>query len=176
MTMTIKPVSLILAALALSGCSVLPYDNDFACKLKDSYGKCINSFDAYEEAVTGVDKGRAIGEEGVVEGKKEGAAASNAAASTAAVSSNVSEYENYRARVYKQLAAMIDEPETPMVKPPKTVRTLILSYSPSTDRRVAYMPRYVYSMLEDSSFVMTDYKLRRPDDQLPAFLMGQGGQ
>lgn len=46
MTMTIKPVSLILAALALSGCSVLPYDNDFACKLKDSYGKCINSFDA----------------------------------------------------------------------------------------------------------------------------------
>lgn len=63
-----------------------------------------------------------------------------------------------------------------MVKPAKTVRTLILSYSPSTDRRVAYMPRYVYSMLEDSSFVMTDYQLRRPDDQLPAFLMGQGGQ
>ncbi|BCK65878.1 hypothetical protein KAM448_36870 [Aeromonas caviae] len=176
MTMTIKPISLILATLLLGGCSVLPYDNDFACKLKDNYGKCIDSFDAYEEAVTGTDKGRAIGDEGVVEGKAGEASANSTGASVAVVSSNASEYENYRARVYKQLSAMIDEPETPMVKPAKTVRTLILSYSPSTDRRVAYMPRYVYSMLEDSSFVMTDYQLRRPDDQLPAFLMGQGGQ
>ncbi|QLI60544.1 TraV family lipoprotein (plasmid) [Aeromonas media] len=171
--MAMKPVCLLMTALLLGGCSVLPYDDDFGCKLKNNYGKCIDSFDAYEEAVTGADKGKAIGDEGVVEGKEgEAAANTNNAEASTAPSSNTAEYENYRGRVYKQLSAMIDEPETPMVKPPKTVRTLILSYSPSTDRRVAYMPRYVYSMLEDASFVMTDYRLRRPDDQLPALLMG----
>lgn len=174
--MTNQITSVILATLFLSGCSVLPYDNDFACKLKDDWGKCINSLDAYEEAVTGTDKGRALGEDGVAEGKEGEASASNAEASTAAKPAQNSEYENYRARVYNQLSAMIDEPETPMVKPPKTIRTLILSYSPSSDRRVAYMPRYVYSMVEDSAFVLTDYKLQRQDEQIPAFLMGQGGQ
>jgi conjugal transfer pilus assembly protein TraV len=170
-----KTLTLTLTALALclsSGCSVLPYDNDFACKLKDNAGKCIDSFDAYDEAVTGESKGPSA------EGKQAEASASDeqeASASAAKPSTDKAEYETYRARVYKQLSAMIDQPETPMVKPASTVRTLILSYSPSSDRRIAYMPRYVYSMLEDSSFVLTDYKLKRQDDQLPTFLQEQGG-
>lgn len=169
--MMIKSVFIAMTALSLGACSVLPYDNDFACKLKNNYGKCIDSFDAYEEAITGVDKGRAMGDDGVAEGKQTEATATNAAAST---TGHNSEYENYRSRVYKQLSAMIDQPETPMVKPPKTIRTLILSYSPTSDRRIAYMPRYVYSIVEDTGFVLTDYKLKQPDDQMPAFLMGQG--
>lgn len=170
-----KQMTLTLTALALclsSGCSILPYDNDFACKLKDNAGKCIDSFDAYDEAVTGESKGPAA------EGKPAEASANEqqeVSTSAATPKADKAEYETYRARVYKQLAAMIDQPETPMVKPPTTVRTLILSYSPSSDRRIAYMPRYVYSMLEESSFVLTDYKLKRQDDQLPTFLQGQGG-
>ncbi|HDX9006502.1 TPA: TraV family lipoprotein [Aeromonas dhakensis] len=170
----IKSAFIAVAALSLGACSLLPYDNDFGCKLKNNYGKCIDSFDAYEEAVTGVDKGRAMGDDGVVEeGKQQEATATKTVAST---SGQNTEYENYRARVYKQLSAMIDQPETPMVKPPKTIRTLILSYSPTSDRRIAYMPRYVYSIVEDTGFVLTDYKLKQADDQMPAFLMGQGAQ
>lgn len=171
--MMIKSVFIAMAALSLGACSVLPYDNDFGCKLKNNYGKCIDSFDAYEEAITGVDKGRAMGDDGVAEGKSTEATVTNTAASTV---DHSAEYENYRARVYKQLSAMIDQPETPMVKPPKTIRTLILSYSPTSDRRIAYMPRYVYSIVEDTGFVLTDYKLKQPDDQMPAFLMGKGAQ
>lgn len=171
-----KTVTVTMTALALSiisGCSILPYDNDFACKLKDNAGKCIDSFDAYDEAVTGDSKGPAA------EGKPAEASASEGEEASAKVvaspKGDQAEYETYRARVYKQLAVMIDQPETPMVKPASTVRTLILSYSPSNERRIAYMPRYVYSLLEDSSFVLTDYKLKRQDDNLPTFLQGQGG-
>lgn len=161
-------IAVMLGASATTGCSILPYDNDFGCKLKNNYGKCISSLDTYDEAVTGNDKGNAIGDEGVVEGKSQEASANSKA------SHSDPAYDNYRARVYQQLSSMIDQPETPMVKQAKVIRTLILGYSPSSDKRIAYMPRYVYSMLDEPSFVLTDYKLRSVDDQ--QFLLQQGSK
>nr|WP_247752897.1 hypothetical protein [Citrobacter freundii] len=74
---------LLISAFVLTGCSILPYHNDFACKLEDGYGKCISSDDAYTEATTGADMGHAITEDGVENDPKVSAAnsAANADAS-----------------------------------------------------------------------------------------------
>ena len=164
---------LLLGSSILSGCSLLPYNNDFACKLEDGYGKCISSDDAYTEATTGVDMGHAITEDGVADDPK-GSAAKTAATNQAASTKADPSYQLYRDRVYKQMAQLVEAPQTPVVRQPTVVRTLILSYSPGLDDQTAYMPRYVFTMLNGPKFVLTDYKLST-DDSAPSFLMGGKG-
>lgn len=164
-----KVALLIIASSFLSGCSILPYNSDFACKLEDGYGQCISSDDAYTEATTGAKMGRAITEDGVADDPKE-SAASKAAASSTSTASDPS-YQQYRDRVYQQMSKLIDAPQTPVVRNPTVVRTLILSYSPSLDDQTAYMPRYVFTMLNGPKFVLSDYKLST-EDSAPGFLMG----
>ena len=164
---------LLLGSSILSGCSLLPYHNDFAYKLEDGYGKCISSDDAYTEATTGVDMGHAITEDGVADDPK-GSAAKTAATNQAASTKADPSYQLYRDRVYKQMAQLVEAPQTPVVRQPTVVRTLILSYSPGLDDQTAYMPRYVFTMLNGPKFVLTDYKLST-DDSAPSFLMGGKG-
>ncbi|EBM1788547.1 type IV conjugative transfer system protein TraV [Salmonella enterica] len=164
---------LLLGSSILSGCSLLPYHNDFACKLENGYGKCISSDDAYTEATTGVDMGHAITEDGVADDPK-GSAAKTAATNQAAATKADPSYQLYRDRVYKQMAQLVEAPQTPVVRQPTVVRTLILSYSPGLDDQTAYMPRYVFTMLNGPKFVLTDYKLST-DDSAPSFLMGGKG-
>ena len=49
-------LNLCIVTLMVSGCSLVPYENEFSCQLEDNYGKCINVESAYEEAVTGVEQ------------------------------------------------------------------------------------------------------------------------
>ena len=51
----IKPFLLVVIGLiGLSGCSsLIPYEEEFACKRPDNMGKCINTEQAYEEARSG---------------------------------------------------------------------------------------------------------------------------
>jgi len=163
---------LIMAASFLAGCSLVPYHNDFACKLEDGYGKCISSDDAYTEATTGMDMGHAITEDGVADDPK--ASAAKAASTKAAAVKPDANYQGYRDRVYQQMSKLVDAPQTPVVRQPTVVRTLILSYSPGLDDQTAYMPRYVFTMLNGPKFVLTDYKLST-DDSAPGFLMGGKG-
>ncbi|MGL3998896.1 TraV family lipoprotein [Pantoea eucalypti] len=161
----------LMSASLLSGCSILPYHNDFACKLEDGYGKCISSEAAYDEAVTGADYGHEITKDGVKDDPK-GSAANSAASESGQQEKTVSRsYETYRDRVYKQTAKLIEDPQTPVVKKPTVVRTLIMSYSPGLDSTIAYMPRYVYSMLEGPKFVLSQYQLNQ-DVQSPNFFSG----
>ncbi|AXE71561.1 TraV family lipoprotein (plasmid) [Escherichia coli] len=164
---------LMITSFVLTGCSILPYHNDFACKLEDGYGKCISSDDAYTEATTGSDMGHAITEDGVQNDPKESAAKNAAVADTSRAPATPA-YTSYRDRVYEQTAKLIDAPQTPVVRQPTVVRTLILSYSPGLDEQTAYMPRYVFTMLNGPKFVLTDYQLSR-DDAAPSFLMGGKG-
>ena len=124
-----KIVTSLLAASLLSGCSLLPYHNDYACKLEDGYGKCISSDAAYDEAVTGADYGHEITENGVKDDPK--ASAAKSAATKTVLTDTDRAYETYRDRVYKKTARLIEEPQTPVVRKPTVVRTLILSYSPT---------------------------------------------
>jgi len=161
----------LLSASLLSGCSLLPYHNDFACKLEDGYGKCISSDAADDEAVTGADYGHEITSDGVKNDPKVSAANPAATESAPAVKPAGNSYETYRDRVYKQTAKLIEDPQTPVVKKPTVVRTLIMSYSPGLDSTIAYMPRYVYSMLEGPKFVLSQYQLDQ-DMQSPNFFNG----
>lgn len=163
---------LIVGASFLAGCSLVPYHNDFACKLEDGYGKCISSDDAYTEATTGMDMGHAITEDGEADDPK--ASAAKAASTKAAAVKPDANYQGYRDRVYQQMSKLVDAPQTPVVRQPTVVRTLILSYSPGLDDQTAYMPRYVFTMLNGPKFVLTDYKLST-DDSAPGFLMGGKG-
>lgn len=170
--MNMKSLALVtlLSSFLLTGCGILPYHNEFACKLEDGYGKCISSDAAYDEAVTGADYGHEITEDGVKNDPK-GSAAKPAASLATPVKPTNAAYETYRDRVYKQTAKLIEEPQTPVIRKPTVVRTLIMSYSPGLDSQIAYMPRYVYSMLEGPKFVLSQYQLNTsPQD--PSFFTG----
>lgn len=130
---------LMITSFVLTGCSILPYHNDFACKLEDGYGKCISSDDAYTEATTGSDMGHAITEDGVQNDPKESAAKNAAVADTSRAPATPA-YTSYRDRVYEQTAKLIDAPQTPVVRQPTVVRTLILSYSPGLMNRLPTCP------------------------------------
>ncbi|WP_042857956.1 TraV family lipoprotein [Dickeya sp. NCPPB 3274] len=168
-----KNIFIFAMCLFLSGCKILPYKDDFSCKLEDAYGKCISSEKAYEEAVTGKDFGHQITTAGVKDDPKASAAKTAASVPSSAVGS--ASYGTYRERVYSQLSKLIEQPKTPVIKPAKVVRTLILAYSPSMDGTTSYMPRYAYSILEGSQFVLSGYELRQ-EAMTPSFLNGNGGK
>ncbi len=165
---------LIAIVMMSSACGTTPYREDFACSLKDDYGKCIDVQGAYREAVNGVDSGAPrLSQNGRPVEPLQGTAstsANGAAASDANWTSNTSadldHYGAYRSALYEELRSMLRAPATPMVRAPQTIRTLILSYEKRDDRSRLYMPRYVFSISEGPSFVLGQY-LDRSADLLP---------
>ena len=181
-----KKLTLLLAISLLGGCSLVPYENEFSCNLQDNFGKCISVEDAYEEAVTGVEKyphmtraseqarqaradrtDKLTGPQRV----KEHPIAVSASDSTPTPTTEAnpsfsppqSAYSGYRDQVYNQLGTMIQAPRTPMIKPPRSVRTMILPYSSELKRNRLYMPRFVYSIVEEPRFVMGQYLYKKPE-------------
>jgi len=143
-----------------SGCSMMPYEEDFACEKNATYGKCVSVGGAYEEAVTGEPQGRIITKDGVQEvGESEVATPDHHADEV--ISNEDVAYAGYRAELYTQLRDLVAEPETPMVRKAEQNRTLILSYSPQGQQHRLYMPRYIYSIHRTAEFVMGQYKLEQ---------------
>lgn len=186
------PSSIAIAAMALSGCSsVLPYASDFSCKNSD-HGRCIEPLNAYALAVSEtqdtVDGTLDIGEPINPDTEKKGRGRSWRSGAGAPPSSPpnqtdpaqpgmqlvstgpVRAYEGYQQALYRELTGLIDQPETPMLTPPRTVRTLILPYSDGRATGTLYMPRYVYSIVEAPTFVLGNYLARQPQDDLASFL------
>lgn len=147
---------LLCGVVLLSGCSLLPYESASSCNMEKQYGKCIDVEGAYQESVTGEDSG-APELYKISEGKNKDKKNDNSVVGTS-IKANESQYVTYQNERYKVLGDMIKEPNTPMLSPPKTVRTLIISYSPDYDRKRLYMPRYVFSIVEDSKFVLGQYE------------------
>ncbi len=181
-----KKLTLCLVLSVLGGCSLVPYENEFSCNLQDNFGKCISVEAAYEEAVTGVEKyphmtrasnqarqARAERNESVSgpqRAKEQPIAVSSSqlerlpspAAGTTATAP-ASAYSGFRDQVYDQLGTLIQAPTTPMIKPPRSVRTMILPYSSELKRNRLYMPRFVYSIVEEPRFVMGQYLYKKPE-------------
>lgn len=155
--MKIKSLLLLLVLSVLAGCSVLPYEEDFACSRNSTYGKCTNVEGAYNEAITGVSSGATIGKDGVMKEKKK----SNKKIKTAddSMISEGAAYSNYRSEMYTQLSKLVAAPETPIVKKAVETRTLIMSYSPNARKDRLYMPRFVYSIHQPAEFVIGQYRL-----------------
>ncbi len=181
-----KTLTVCLALSVLGGCSLVPYENEFSCNLEDNFGKCISVEDAYEEAVTGVEKyphmvraseqnrqarsERQTQRSGSQRVKEQpiGASARSverlpATAAGVAIPPPASAYSGYRDQVYDQLGTMVQAPKTPMIKPPRAVRTMILPYSSELQRNRLYMPRYIYSIVDEPRFVMGQYLYKKPE-------------
>lgn len=155
--MKIKALILFLVLAALGGCSVLPYEEDFACSRDATYGKCTNVEGAYNEAITGVSAGDTIGKKGVIKDKKKSNKKSKSTESD--VVTEGAAYSNYRSEMYTQLSKLVAAPETPIVKKAVETRTLIMSYSPNARKDRLYMPRFVYSIHQPAEFVIGQYRL-----------------
>ncbi len=148
------------AAFMLSGCATLgsvmsPYSEKFSCK-NDDHGQCIHPEKAYADAVAGVasksdpavTRDRKLLKDGK-SARSSGGSGSGKAASGA--------FAGYRDSVYRELQGLIEQPVTPMLKPPRSVRTLILPYADRQRPDRLYMPRYVYSLVERPQWVVGDY-------------------
>lgn len=156
------------ALAALSGCASIgslmsPYSEKFSCKNSD-HGQCIHPEKAYADAVAdrpsrsdpAVTHDKALL-------KAQGATAPPSAPSPpgrmgkAKAAAAPSAYAGYRDGVYRELQGLIDAPVTPMLRPSRAVRTLILPYADRARPDRLYMPRYVYSLLDKPQWVIGDY-------------------
>ncbi|CCA93237.1 conserved hypothetical protein [Novosphingobium sp. PP1Y] len=175
---------LVAAALPLSACATIgsvmsPYSEKFSCKNPD-HGQCIHPEKAYEDAVAGrpprsdsavtrdrklLRKAKSASVEAMASGAKRTAQARGKPGPSA--------FAGYRDSVYRELQGLIDQPETPMLKPAQAVRTLILPYADRQRPDRLYMPRYVYSILDKPSWVVGGYLVEpvSPASQLP--VLGQ---
>jgi len=52
---------------------------------------------------------------------------------------------------------LVEAPVTPMLRPGRAIRTLILPYADRERPDRLYMPRYIYSILDKPQWVVGDY-------------------
>lgn len=145
--------------LAFSGCSILPYENDYSCRITDNYGKCMSIKQSYDGAAA----------PDLIPGENHRLATKENASSKKDKAIIGSSRDIYLDGYYNEMAQLIHAPETPLVKPPKTLRTLILSYSGSVQKKTLFMPRFVYSIVDEPEFVLTQF-YKTPEQDAGIFI------
>ena len=163
------------ASLLLSGCATMgslmsPYSEKFSCK-NDDHGQCIHPERAYEDAVAGV---ASKSDPAVTNDRKmlreKPVASGTLRSGRPAVPSA---YGSYRDSVYQELKGLIEAPVTPMLKPARTIRTLILPYADRQRHDRLYMPRYVYSIVDKPVWVVGGTLVAPPSQASKAPILGQ---
>ena len=149
--------AMLLALALLPGCAAIgsamsPYSEKFSCKNRD-HGQCIHPERAYSDAVAGISSKS----DPSVTNDHRGAVRPTSSGSTRTRGSAIAPYLDYRGSIYRELQGLIEAPVTPMLRPGRTIRTLILAYADSARPDRLYMPRYVYSILEKPQWVVGDY-------------------
>jgi conjugal transfer pilus assembly protein TraV len=146
----------LLAGCATVGSMMSPYSEKFSCKNSD-HGQCIHPDKAYADAVAGVPSRSdpaVTNDKKLLRDRKDEPGPRDAGASRSA---RQAPYLGYRDSVYRELQGLVDAPVTPMLRPGRTIRTLILPYADRERPDRLYMPRYVYSVLERPQWVVGDY-------------------
>lgn len=163
-----KALGLAAACVALSGCALFnPYDSEFMCQATDDYGRCMSVDGAYTDAVAGrKNPPRSKGKKSVDDTEH---AASDAAQRQAEAAS----YSAYKQSEYREMRALLDQPVTPLVKPPKVLRTLITAYP--SNAKTLYTPRYVFFFADEGRFVLGDYLNAAVPDEQPSAGVGPFG-
>ena len=150
----------------LTGCSSVgeifnPYDSEFMCP-EVGYGKCATMDQAYKESYEAHAENEMVlteqGAEAVSdneecgkcqeEEKEEGEAAP--------VKREPDPEYIYRDRLFKEMASVIEDSETPLLAPPEIGRVLILNYSDTED--IFYSSRHIYFITKDPQWVLTPYE------------------
>ncbi|EQB16783.1 MULTISPECIES: TraV family lipoprotein [Sphingobium] len=159
-----------LAGCATVGSMMSPYSEKFSCKNSD-HGQCIHPDRAYADAVAGVaskSDPKVTNDRAMLRGQA--ARLMNTRSRTDAASNA---YGSYRDSVYRELKGLIEAPVTPMLKPARTVRTLILPYADRQRPDRLYMPRYVYSVIDKPVWVVGGTLVAAPDRASQAPILGQ---
>ncbi|OGT92504.1 MAG: hypothetical protein A2286_14630 [Gammaproteobacteria bacterium RIFOXYA12_FULL_61_12] len=127
-------LALLACAFFISGCGAAlnPYHENFNCKAPAGDGRCLDTPDAYEEAVNPPSKDK--------EGARQQASTS-------------SRHEVQETR-YKLLSELLSEPKAPLLEPPKVLRVLLLPYRGANEE--LFMARHVYIKVEEARWVLTD--------------------
>ncbi|RJG52369.1 conjugal transfer protein TraV [Sphingobium terrigena] len=162
--------SLLLSGCATMGSLMSPYSEKFSCK-NDDHGQCIHPERAYEDAVAGV---ASKSDPAVTNDRKmlhDQPAAERARSGGRATAPSA--YGSYRDSVYQELKGLIEAPVTPMLKPARTVRTLILPYADRQRLDRLYMPRYVYSIVDKPVWVVGGTLVAPPSQASKAPILGQ---
>ena len=136
-------VLIFMALLSFTGCASIfnPYQEEFQCP--ETYkGKCVSMKTAYNESIEGVEYNKEEGKENPL------------VKSNTPISKNAQ--DEYQKRLYKKLADIIEEPEVPVVIPPKILRVLILSYTNNANDM--YGHRFVYILAQEPKWVFSTFK------------------
>ncbi|OGR04877.1 MAG: hypothetical protein A2511_16025 [Deltaproteobacteria bacterium RIFOXYD12_FULL_50_9] len=161
----------LVAGLTLSGCGTVgnalnPYKEDFRCKTSDEAGNCVDTKTAYDDAKglisLGNNKGKGkenndcaggdCGKAGQTERKN------NWDKKQTSLSQGEAAYQDAQ---YQKLADMLEKPQTPIMKPPKLMRVLMLSYQVPDE---LYMPRHIYLKVEEAKWIFgSDIQVRQED-------------
>ena len=145
-----KKLILVGALISLSACASVfsAYDSEFSCK-NDDHGGCTHPLEAYEQARSEVEPSfDQVGDHDTYDAHHHEA--------DATVADNTP-YETYQDAVYGELTSLLKEPETPVLRPAKTIRTLILPAIEPDKEQQLFMPRYVFTVLENPKFVLGNY-------------------
>lgn len=141
--------------VALSGCSILaPYDQTFMCEKTDDFGRCIGVQQAYDEAIGGpIDAPGATPLDPRPPEERNGTIGYQPPGSPQ-VELSVAR-QAYKTAEYREMQKLIEQPVTPMVAPPKVLRTLIVAYPAGTT--TLFSPRFIWYFAHDGRFVIGDY-------------------
>jgi conjugal transfer pilus assembly protein TraV len=148
----------LLLLIPLSGCGGLvgqlvnPYEENFKCRTRDDAGKCIDTPSAYKEArFSGVDN---AGETSCTNVNGDTIPCPPAITPESGITkTSINQLTAQNSR-YKALTELMQEPDKPMLEPPKIMRVLMLPYKGENDE--LFMTRYVYLKLKESEWVLTD--------------------
>ncbi|MGE6694732.1 TraV family lipoprotein [Sphingobium limneticum] len=165
----LRPCLLLLPLLALPGCATIgsvmsPYSEKFSCKNSD-HGQCIHPGQAYADAVAGrasrSDPAVTHDRKLLAPHKKQARGRDLGPARAMATPPAMAQPGQ------GHVGALIEAPGSPMLRPSRTIRTLILPYADRQRPDRLYMARYIYSILDRPAWVVGDY-LVEPGGRTPA--------
>lgn len=130
---------LLLSILLVASCGPIlnPYEEHFKCKTPADDGKCIDTPTACLDARYPEEKGDKA---------------------TSAESLYFPHQKIQDAR-YRILTELLQEPEKPLLQPPKILRVLMLPYEGANGE--LFMTRYVYVQVEDAKWLLTEQREKR---------------
>ena len=153
-------LKIILLFSLLSGCSsLIPYEDEFACKRSDNMGKCISTEEAYKELTTGDSvtpyaKPASQQEEDDDSGNNKVSSISNNE-----VNEPNSGYNQYLDANYKETASLLKSGITPILSSGDTIKIVLVPNR--VTERMLLSERTMYVIIEEPKFLMGDYLLKK---------------
>ena len=155
------PLLACIAFLTLSGCSsLIPYEEEFACKRPENMGKCINTEQAYEEARSGnsvtpyAKPASKQDDDDNDDVQRNGKPIMNLH-----IASPNQGYNQYLDANYRETAKLLKSGITPVLSNGDTIK-IVLVPNRVTDKMLL-SERIMYVIIEEPEFIMGDYLIQK---------------